>query len=346
MRRNRKDEHLQYFSQANHPGSPLFDQVFLETQSFPELSFSELDPSAVFMGKKIGLPLMINAMTGGTEKGKKINASLARLARDFHLPLQLGSMRLALEEPESIESFRLARDLLGPEPVLLANLGSEAREEEAQKAMDLIEADGIGIHINPAQELSMAEGDRDFRGTKARVEALCRAFPGRIIVKEVGFGFSIKDSQFLSSLPLDYIDVSGAGGTNFMEIEDLRRMKTLREESYPKDSLEEFYDWGIPTALSILNVKKTCPGKKIIAGGGIRKASDLLKAIALGADYGAVAGALLKVILTQGEEGGRRYLEDFRRHFLIGMALLGAKDTKSLKKVPYRLMGQLRELAP
>lgn len=341
MRRNRKDEHLIYFSQAAHPGSPLFDDVFLETQSFPELSYEDLDPSSVFMGKKIGLPLMINAMTGGTEKGKKINESLARLAREFDLPLQLGSMRLALEAPETRESFRAAREILGPDPVLLANLSCGASIEEAKEVMDLIHADGIGIHVNPAQELSMAEGDRDFRGRKERVKALCQAFPGRVIVKEVGFGFSLCAGAFLSSLPLDYIDVSGRGGTNFMEIEDLRRARA----GSPEESLEEFYGWGIPTALSLINIKKTCPGKKIIAGGGIRKAADLLKAMALGADYGAIAGALLKELQDHGEEGGRRYLENFRRHFLIGMALLGAENIQRLKEVPFRLTGRLKDLA-
>lgn len=345
MRKIRKDEHLDYFFQSKAHGSSLFDQVYLESQSFPELSFEEIDPSSSFMGKKIDLPLMINAMTGGTERGKKINISLAKLAREFNIPLQLGSMRLALEDPKTADSFKGAREILGPEPVLLANLSAGATLQEVEKAMEIIDADGIGLHVNPAQELAMVEGDRDFRGRKEALLKVSKAFPGRVIIKEVGFGFSRKDGEFLSSLPVDYIDCSGSGGTNFMEIEDLRRKEREKENSKGSEfSLEEFYDWAIPSALSLINVRETCPGKKIIASGGIEKAADLLKAMVLGADYGALAGVLLRELHAGGEEAGQKYLENFRRHFLIGMALLGASDLKSLKKIPYRLTGRLREL--
>ena len=335
MRKERKDEHIEYCLRSEYRGDNLLDDVYFEPDSLPELDLDDVDPSTSLMGKTISMPLMINAMTGGTEMTGQINRDLAEIARDFKIPMQVGSMKIALEDKDSIESFSQIRDIMGPDGLIFANLGSDAGIDEVKKVMDMIDADGIGIHINPSQELTMSEGDRNFKGRKENLEKLSRAFPGKIIVKEVGFGFNREDLTFLNQLPLAMVDVSGMGGTNFFEIEDLRRLD---------EDFTEFYDWGIPTAKSLWNALKYCPDNKIMVSGGIKTASDLIRGMVMGADMGAVSGELLKFLL----HGDRAYAEDyisrFLGHFKIGMLLLSCDRPEKLKKVPHAYVGRLKAL--
>lgn len=335
MREERKDQHIEYALKTEYKADSLLDQVYVEPSSFPEMSWEEVDLSMDFMGKRVKAPLMINAMTGGTELTREVNAALARLAKKFGLPMQVGSQQVALDNPAVSDSFAVVREILGDDYPILSNLSANASLKDCEEAMAMIGASGIGIHVNPSQELAMPEGDRDFRGWKEGVKALAEGLPNQVIVKQIGFGMSKEDCKFLQDLPLAYIDVSGAGGSNFMEIEDLRNLQ--------KD-FTEFYDWGVPTAQSIINAKTYAPGQKVIASGGIRTATDLIHAIILGADFGAISGELLRFLLVGSEDYAACYLDQFLEKMKLGMVLLACRNLEDLQKLPYRLVGRLREL--
>lgn len=336
LRKTRKDKHIENYLQTEYVGNSLLEDVYLEPRSFPEVDMEAIDTGLEIFGKHQSIPLMINAMTGGTEVTRAINESLARIAGRVGLPVQVGSMRIALDDPSTISSFRVVRDIMGPQGVVLANLGAEADVDEVGRVMELIDADGIGIHLNAHQEAVMEEGERDFRSWKNRVRAIAEAFPGKVIVKQVGLGMDREALAFLEDLPLAYVDISGLGGTNFFEIEDLRRLD---------EDFTEFYTWGIPTAKAILNAKAQAPGQKIIASGGIRTASDLIRAMALGADMGAISGEILRFLLNGGEDYTAYYLESLADHFRIAMSFMGCQDLDDIHRLPYQLTGKLAQLA-
>lgn len=334
-RKERKDEHIEQYLQTSYSGDSLLDEVYLEPVSLPELSLAEIDSRLSFLGRTIPFPFMINAMTGGTETTRAINQSLARLARKAGVPLQLGSMRIALEDASSLDSFRVARDEMGKEGILLANIGPDATVEEVATIMEAIEADGVGIHLNAHQEAVQEEGQRDFRGWKARLKEIAQAFPGKVIVKQVGLGMDVATLRFLNDLPLAYVDISGTGGTNFFEIEDLRLLS---------EDFTEFYGWGIPTAQAILSGRTHCPRQALIASGGVRTATDLLHALVLGARMGAGSGELLRFLLNGNEAYADQYLTELQAHFRLAMAFMACRTLEELPRLPHRLLGRLGEL--
>lgn len=335
LRKARKDQHIENYLQTEYAGDSLLGDVYLEPCSFPELDMDAIDTGMTLFGKNLSIPFMINAMTGGTDLTRSINESLGRMARQMGLPIQVGSMRIALEDPSTVDSFRIVREVMGPDGVVLANLGADARVEEVGKVMDMIDADGIGIHLNAHQEAVMEEGERDFRGWKKHVSEIAHAFPGRVIVKQVGLGMDREALAFLEDLPLAYVDISGLGGTNFFEIEDLRRLG---------EDFTEFYTWGVPTAKAILNAKASAPSQKIIASGGIQTASDLIRAMVLGADMGAASGEILRYLLNGDESYAASYLGAFVDHFKVAMAFMGCRSPEDLHQVPYQLTGKLSQL--
>lgn len=332
-REQRKNEHIEQYLRTEYAGNTLLSNVIVEPTSLPELALSQIDTTQNFCGQKTGFPLMINAMTGGTEMTEEINQDLAMLAEEFGLAMQVGSQRIALENPEAVSSFRVVRHVLKRAPVI-ANLGARASVDEVRQAMEMLEADAIGLHLNASQELAMEEGDRDFRGVVDHLQKLNEAFPGKIIVKEVGFGMNASVGRTLREIGISMVDVSGAGGTNFIEIENLRSQT---------DDYGEFYDWGIPTALSILHVRRSHPEAFLIASGGIRTATDILKAMVLGADYTAMSGELLRFLLMGSYEYARDFLARLMEHTKKGMLLLGCQNLTQLHKVPYTMTGVLKE---
>lgn len=334
MRKQRKDEHIEKYLKTEYVGNTLLSDVYIEPTSLPELSINDIDTSIMFCGKKINFPLMINAMTGGTEMTETINQDLSMMAASLGIPMQVGSEKIALEDDSAKESFRVVRSALGKDSVVISNLGSKATIEEVKSAMELIDADAIGIHINPSQELVMGEGERDFRGTIENIKALCNEFPGKIIAKEVGFGMRREVGEKLRDAGVTMIDVSGGGGTNFMEIEDLRVSKDH----------SAFYDFGVPTAISIINVREACPEQMIIASGGIKNGMDIVKAIILGADLCGMSGEILRYLLVGNFEYAKEYLESVVLQMKEAMCLLGVKNIEELKKVPYKVTGKLSEL--
>ncbi len=335
MRKQRKDEHIERLLQTEYQGNNLLNDVYVETNSLPGLADKDVDTSTTFLGQTVDFPLYINAMTGGTDLSEEINSDLAYIARTFNLPMAVGSQKIALEDETAKRSFHIVREILGKPHTVISNLGAEADVEMVRAAMEMIDADAIGIHINVSQELAMAEGDKDFTQFEENIRNICQAFPGKVIAKEVGFGLSEEVGRKLIDAGVTAIDVSGYGGTNFVEIEDLRAFDF---------DYSEFYSWGIPTAKAILNVRRASQDAYIIASGGIRNASDVVRAIILGADMTAISGELLRFLMYGGRDYASKYIEDLIAHSKNAMVMLGCTTIEDLKKVPYKLTGRLKEL--
>ena len=336
MRKYRKREHVENYLKTDYRGDPLFNDMYLPHISLPELSVDEIDTSTTYLGREVHFPLMINAITGGTEFAENINSDLAELAKRFDLPMAVGSETIAMEDDEAVESFEVVREIVGENGIVLGNMNGNLTVDEAKKAVDIIRADALQIHLNPAQELAMEEGDRDFRGTEERIRAVNEALDVPVLVKEVGFGMDASVVEKLYDLGIRHVDISGYGGTNFFEVENLR---------YFNSDMTELYGWGIPTAYALHEA--VALGKKdlhITASGGIRSGLDLVKCMILGADMCAISGEILKYIVHGGVDYASVYLNDLMEKTKIVMVLVGAKNLEELRQVKWKATGRLLEL--
>lgn len=335
IRRDRKKQHIDEYLKSTYKNSTLFDDIFIEHNALPELDFEEISTETNFLGKAISYPLMINAITGGTQFSREINRSLSKIAKAFNIPMAVGSQTIALIDEESHESFRVVRDIMGEDGVILSNLSANASVEDVKLAMEIIDADGIQLHLNPAQELAMKEGDRHFKGILKNIENIVNKVHKPVIVKEVGFGMSRDVAKRLYDIGVRYIDISGKGGTNFIEIECRRNSEM---------DFTDIYSWGIPTALSLMECRKVSSNLNIIASGGIKNSLDVVKALIIGADMVAISGTILRILLEDGYDKAHKYMEDLVYKLRMLMLLTGSKDIQQLKKVPYRVKGQLKDL--
>jgi len=335
IRKDRKQQHIEEYLNSTYQNSTLFDDVFIEHNALPELDFEEIDTKVNFLGKSIDYPLMINAITGGTQFSQEINRSLSKIAESFNIPMAVGSQTIALRNKESHKSFKVVREVMGKDGVVLSNLNAHVSLDEVKLAMEIIDADGIQLHLNPAQELIMKEGDRHFKGILKNIENIVKNIDKPVIVKEVGFGISKDIAQKLYDIGVKYVDISGKGGTNFIEIEDRRN-----------DDMDftDMYSWGIPTALSLIECRKVSDDLNIIASGGIGKSIDVVKALCLGADIVAIGGIILRILLVDGYDKATKYMNDLVYKLKVLMLLTGSRDVKQLKKVSYRVKGELRDL--
>ena len=191
MRRVRKKEHIENYLKTSYKGDTLMGDVYLDHNSLPELDFEQIDTSTRFLGKRIEYPILINAMTGGSEFTQEINKDLAALARELKIPMAVGSQTIALEDDGARESFHIVREVIGPEGIVISNLSGLSTVDDAKRAIEMVDSDALQIHLNLAQELVMEEGDRDFRGVLKNIEAIVKAVDKPVIVKEVGFGISL-----------------------------------------------------------------------------------------------------------------------------------------------------------
>ncbi len=335
MRQERKREHVESYLKTEYVGDNLFEDIYIENNSLPGINFEEIDTRVSFLGKTVEFPLMINAMTGGTEELSSINEDLARIARDLNIPMAVGSQTVGLDYPECRQSFGIARDILGEEGVLIGNLSANKSLEELQEASSMIDADAMQLHLNVAQEMFMDEGDRDFSHIEKNIEYLVKNYDKPIIIKEVGFGISAEVSKKLTNIGVEYIDVAGAGGTNFIEIEDMRNMD--------KD-FSDMYNWGIPTAKALMDCKRENPDAFYISSGGINTADNVIKSFILGASFTALSGEVLRYLMHGGFDEAKKYVESTIEKSKIIMMLLGVKKIEDLKNVNYTLTGRLKEL--
>jgi isopentenyl-diphosphate Delta-isomerase len=253
----------------------------------PDLDLAEISLATDFLGKRLDVPLLISSMTGGTDLAKQINFRLATIAQTYRLAMGVGSQRVAIEQPELSDSFQIRQ--VAPDTLLFANLGAVQLNytygiDQCLKAVDLLEADALILHLNVLQEAVQTRGDKNFKGLFDKIATLCKMLPVPVIAKEVGNGISGKMAQQLIEAGVSAIDVAGAGGTSWAKVEAQRAQDPLQRRLG-----ETFSDWGIPTADAIVQVRQVAPRIPLIASGGLRNGLDMAKCLALGADLTGLA---------------------------------------------------------
>lgn len=329
----RKDEHIENYLRTSSSTSTLLEDVYIEHNAISDICLDEVDTSINFLGRKISMPLMVDAITGGGSSSAAINEDLSSICQELSIPMACGSESIALTEKESRESFELIKDK--KDLLRIGNLGFERNYEDFVFAKDLIDAHAMQIHLNLAQEMVMKEGDNSYHSPLLIIEELVEKFDCPIIVKETGCGISKKVAKRLIEKNVKYIDIAGQGGTNFIEIEDLRNFDM---------DFSDFYTWGIPTAKSIMDIRSLSDDTFIIASGGIKTAMDIVKSIVIGADMTAMTGEVLNYLLRGGYDACENFLKEINHKMKIIMVLLGVKNIDQLKKVDYKLTGRLKEL--
>jgi isopentenyl-diphosphate delta-isomerase len=303
LTQNRKADHLQICLERDVQFSQTTNG--LERYRFthcclPELDRANIDISTEFLGKKLGAPILISSMTGGTELAQTINYRLAEVAQTYRLAMGVGSQRIVEENPLLGKTFAVRS--LAPDILLFANLGAVQLNydygiDQCQRAIDLLAADALILHLNPLQESIQTEGDTNFRGLLDKIAKLCHKLPVPVIAKEVGNGISPIMATKLINAGVRAIDVAGAGGTSWAKIEG-ERAKDPRQRRLG----QTFGDWGIPTAECILNVRSINADIPLIASGGLRNGLDIGKTLALGADLAGLAWPFLQAATESTKE--------------------------------------------
>lgn len=261
-------------------------------EALPELDLERVDTSLSLFGKGLAAPILISSMTGGTSDAETINLRLAEAAQEMKIAMGVGSQRAAIEHPEQAKTFQVRR--VAPDILLFANLGAVQLNygyslDQCRRAVDMIQADALIFHFNPLQEAVQDAGDTNFAGLAGKIEEICKKLEVPVIAKEVGWGISERSAKLLADCGVQAIDVAGAGGTSWSQVEMHRA-----PDEFTRELAATFVGWGIPTADSILNVKKAAPEMTIFASGGLKDGLDIGKCIALGATLGGMAGQFLK----------------------------------------------------
>jgi isopentenyl-diphosphate Delta-isomerase len=286
----RKADHLRIAagSDVEHTGGTGLARFRLRHRALPERDLARVSLETELLGVRLGAPIVISAMTGGTPEAEMVNGRLARAAAEHGLAMVLGSGRALLDDPDRLSTYRSG----DRPPLLLGNLGAaQVRRpdapERAERLVSLLEADGLTVHLNPIQEAVQPEGEPDFAGVAAGIAAVVqRLAPLPVVVKEVGFGMDAADVALLRDAGVAAIDVAGAGGTNWALVEG-------RRDERAGDVASAFADWGVPTADALIEALATAPGLPVIASGGLRDGVDAAKALALGASAVGLARPFL-----------------------------------------------------
>ena len=334
-RERRKHEHIVAVNALADQGSSGFHDVALLPVSASEVDLDEVTLDTSLLGCKMSSPIIVNAMTGGTDEAREINRRLASFAARHGLAMAVGSQTAALKDPSVSDTYTVTRTV-NPSGVLIANVPMGSSLKTAQMAVDLIDADLVQIHWNTAQELFMLEGDRHFRGMLAKLEEVASGVSVPVIAKEVGQGMTGAAARRFADHGVAGIDVGGVGGTNFVSIEAWRQGMEIDDE---------WKRWGIPTAASIGEVVGSVGSfVDVIASGGIRSGHDVAKALAMGATAVGVAGSLLR-LATQDAPDRRldEWLADMHGTLKMIMVLTGSRTVAEMSARPVLIMGRTRE---
>ena len=323
--------------------SPGFEDVYLIHNALPEISLTEIDTSTKIFNHKLSHPIIIAGMTGGTRKAAKINASLAEAAEKLGLGMGVGSQRVALEDPKQEYSFKIVREK-APTIFLIANLGiaqlaKDYGVDEAIKAVEMVEANALAIHLNVLHEAVQVEGQVDFKNVLKKIEEITHSLNVPVIAKETGAGISAEVAKKLEEVGVKGVDVGGVGGTSWAAVE-YYRAKEARKKLNQQLSLT-FWDWGIPTVISLIETVKST-NLTTIATGGVRNGLDIAKAIALGANVAGIAFPLLK-LAVKGSEKTIWKLKCIIEELKIAMFLTGKKSLDELKHTPVVILGKTAE---
>jgi isopentenyl-diphosphate Delta-isomerase len=328
---SRKADHIRINVEEDVAGKGVasgFDDVRFVHCALPELDLDQVDTRSMLFGRPLGAPLLISCMTGGTVEAGRINSRLAEVAQSFRLPMGLGSGRVLLEHPEALPTFQVRRR--APDVPVLANLGAVQLNrgvsvDDCRRLLDRLEADALVLHLNPLQEALQPEGDTAFAGLLARIEDLCRRLGRPVVVKEVGWGLAPDVVVKLLEAGVAAVDVAGAGGTSWSEVESHRMSEAWRARV-----ARAFAGWGVPTAEAVRLAREAAPEALIFASGGVRDGLDVAKSIALGADLAGMAGPFLRAAVLGPEEAhnlAREVVEVLR----IAMFCVGAPALAQLR---------------
>lgn len=298
-------------------------------QPLPEIDLDAVDLTQLLFEKLLSAPVLISSMTGGTGEAAAINRNLAAAAQERGIAMGVGSQRAALEDDRLAATFQVRK--YAPDILLFANLGAVQLNygygiDECRRAVDMLQANALILHLNALQEAIQPEGDTRFSGLLSKIEQVCQKLTVPVIAKEVGWGFSEEAARQLSEAGVAAIDVAGAGGTSWSQVE----MHRAQNESQ-KRLAAAFIDWGIPTSEAILNVRRAAPELTIFASGGLRNGVDFAKCIALGASVGGMASPFLKAAV-QSVEATVQVIDELCQEIRVCMFACGAKDLQALRQ--------------
>lgn len=319
-----------------------FSDVHLVHACLPELDLDEVSLETEFLGRRFSAPIAISALTGGPRLSTLINKSLAEASQELNVPLELGSQRPAIEDPSLRESFRQVRDV-APDSFIVANVGAVQVASKGldfvKEAVDMVDADAVAVHLNPLQEAIQPEGEASFRGVLGAIGELSKQIQVPVVVKETGCGIAREEASALERAGASAIDVAGAGGTSWGAIEAYRALSRGDEGGYRLGMA--FRDWGVPTAVSIVEVSQSTR-LPVIGSGGVRSGIDAAKAIALGAALAGMALPLLKPAIV----GGWAVAEVLRRvmrELKLAMFLTGSRRVEDLRRARVVVTGLTAE---
>jgi len=293
--RSRKADHIRINLDRDVGGKDVgngFEAYRFTHRALPEIDLNDVDTSIELFGKTLAAPILISCMTGGAPEARRINRRLARVAQTYGLAMGTGSARALLEDPLQLDTFDVREE--APDILLFANLGAVQLNkgygvDDCRRLVDMLQADALVLHLNPLQEALQPEGDTNFRGLLAKIAMVCGRMQAPVIVKEVGWGIAAGDVLALLEAGVAAVDLAGAGGTSWSEVERYRIAEPWRA-----DVAGEFARWGIPTAQALAEARAVAPDARLIASGGIRNGMDVTKALALGADLVGLAGPFLR----------------------------------------------------
>ncbi len=300
--------------------------------AIPDLDMNEIDTSTAFLGKKMRAPLLISSMTGGAAEAERINLTLAEAAQYLGLGMGIGSQRAAIADGRLASTYQVRQ--VAPTIPLMANLGAVQLNygfgvDHCRRAVEMIEADALILHFNPLQEAVQPEGDTNFKGLLLRIEQVCRELPVPVIAKEVGNGISAADARRLYEVGVRIIDVSGAGGTSWSEVERFRQP----DENGARVA-GSFANWGIPTTEALRELRAAFPDSILIGSGGVRSGVDVAKALALGADYAATARpALSAAVDERGVEAVVEELQSYLKELRVAMFCTNCANLAALRQL-------------
>ena len=334
MHQQRKLDHIRINLQ-NDVGSKNissgFERYRFVHRALPEFELETVDTSTVLFGKRLAAPFFISSMTGGTPEASEINHRLAEAAQVAGIGMGIGSQRAAIEDPLLEDTYRVRH--LAPDILLLANLGAIQLNygyglDECRRAVEMIEADALILHVNALQEALQPEGETRFGGLLSKIDAVCRALEVPVVVKEVGWGISEQTARQLADAGVAAIDVAGAGGSSWSQVEMYRAATDCQRQV-----AAAFVDWGIPTAESLLMARRGAPDLPILASGGIRDGIEMAKAVALGATACGVAGAFLHAA-NESSAAVADLIAVLVTQLRVAMFAAGAVDIAALGQIP------------
>lgn len=333
MTSERKLEHLLLCANCDveYRKSTGFEDIELIHKALPEVNMEEIDISVELFGKKLEAPLIITAITGGHPAATKINSELAKTADKMNIGMGVGSQRAAVEIPELISTYSVVREN-APDTLIIGNIGAP-QIQYAKQAAEMIEADALAVHLNILQEAIQPEGDIDATGYISSIEKVTELIDMPVIAKETGAGISRECAMALEKAGVSAIDVAGSGGTSWAAVETYRAKDPYLGNLY--------WDWGIQTAVSTVEVCESV-NIPVISSGGIRSGLEAAKALALGAECAGMALPLLKDAYI-GQDALTKSIEQFKESLKVAMLLVGASNIKELRKSNFIIRGETKE---